>query len=63
MYSHEIDSYLRNRNWELNPIEYMNIINVKASPELDHITYNHKDNDYKVWTKNGYEWTIKVIAS
>ena len=23
MYSHEIDSYLRSRNWELNPIEYM----------------------------------------
>lgn len=60
MHSQEIDSYLRNKNWKLKPNEYVNIINVNSCPELDHIAYNSQNNDYNIWTKNGYAWTIKI---
>ena len=60
MFSHEIDNYLRDKNWMLSSEEYIYVTDVTHSPQIDHIKYNPYENNFYIHTSDGFEWTIRV---
>ncbi len=60
MYSHEIDNYLRTRNWVLNKDEYFYITDIYKNPQISRVSYNCYDNSFVMYTKDGYIWKFYV---
>ena len=60
MYSHEIDNYLRSRNWNLTTNEYSEICNLKENPQIARITYDPFQNNFAIWTDDNWNWTFTV---
>lgn len=57
MYSWEIEEYLKNRNYNITPLEFMAIIN--TSPQIKDVYYEPEDN-YRIKTDDGYTRDIKM---
>lgn len=60
MFSHEIDNFLRIRNWCLTPSEYLNITDFSQHSQLNRVTYNPFQDNYTISTKDGWNWIIKI---
>lgn len=60
MYSTEIDSYLRSRNWYLTKEEYIYVSDTKASPQICRIKYEPFDNSFYMETNDGYNWSFGI---
>jgi cupin superfamily acireductone dioxygenase involved in methionine salvage len=56
LYSHEIDSLLKSRNYTVSAADYISICN--SSPQIDHI--KACGDFYMLWTVDGYFWKITV---
>lgn len=59
MYSHEIDCYLRDKNYLLNSDELLDIIDVRVNTQIKEIKYNTFDDSYEIWTYDGWYWKFK----
>ena len=59
MYSEEIDSFLRARNFILNRDEYMELTPQK-NPQISRLSYNTAENSFHLYTYDGYEWKFYV---
>ena len=55
MYSEEIAKLLKIRYNLVSIREYIRII---ESPQVDHIKY--EDEQFKIWTNDGYAFTLKI---
>lgn len=60
MYSWEINNIVTSKNNSLNVHEYLEITNLKSNPQICRITYNAYDDNFSIYTNDGYSWTIKV---
>ena len=60
MYSHEIDIFLRIRNWTLTTEEYLYITDRKQHPQINRVTYDPYLNEYYISTQDNWHWTIKT---
>jgi hypothetical protein len=60
MYSYEITEYLNKRNYELTPIEFMDVIN--GSPQIKDVYFQGGDkyDKFKMCTDDGYNWNIRM---
>lgn len=55
MYSEEIAKLLKMRYNLVSIREYIQII---ESPQVDHVKY--ENNEFKIWTNDGYTFTLKI---
>ena len=60
MYSWEIDSYLRSRNWELTKCEYIYVSDVKINPQISKIKYEAFNNSFYMETNDGFNWVFRI---
>ena len=60
IYSHEIDHYLRSRNWLLTRYEYIYISDIQASPQIRKIKYDSYSNSFYMETNDGYNWIFRI---
>lgn len=58
MYSHEIQQLLELKNYLINHIEYLNILN--TSPQINRVEYNQQQDEYEMWTTDNYYFKYKV---
>ena len=56
MYSHEIEEYLKIRNYLLTSREYIRIL--QESPQINHVIY--KDDVITIWTEDRYKFTLRI---
>lgn len=56
MYSHEIEEYLKIRDYLLTTKEYIKIL--QESPQINHVIY--KDDVITIWTEDRYKFTLKI---
>lgn len=59
MYSHEIEQYLKERNYEITPLEFMSIIN--TSPQIRQVLLEKNDAVYTIVTDDNYKRNIRII--
>lgn len=55
MYSWEIAKLLKIRYNLVSIKEYIQIV---SSPQVDHVKY--EDNQFKIWTNDGYTFTFRI---
>ena len=60
MYSHEIKQLLELKNYLLDRKETNKILNVKDSPQINHVKYNTYDDYFEMWTSDNYYFKFKV---
>ena len=59
MYSHEIENYLKERNFEITPLEFMAIIN--TSPQIKQVLLENNDAVYTIITDDNYRRNVRII--
>lgn len=59
MYPSELKYYIDSRGGKLNREEIKIATDVNLHPQLDHITYNHWDNSYDMWDREGNHYHFK----
>lgn len=60
MYSHEIKQLLELKNYLLDRKEANKILNIKYSPQINHVKYNTYDDNFEMWTSDNYYFKFKV---
>ena len=60
MYSWEIDSYLRSRNWELTKCEYLYVSDIKVNPQISKLKYEPFNNSFYMETNDGFNWVFRI---
>ena len=60
MYSHEIKQLLELKNYLLDRKEANKILNIKDSPQINHVKYNTYDDNFEMWTSDNYYFKFKV---
>lgn len=58
MYSHEIEEYLKARNYLISAKEYLRIL--ETSPQINHTLLNCYDDSITMWTEDRYKFVIKL---
>lgn len=59
MYSYEIEQYLKERNYEITPLEFMSIIN--TSPQIKQVLLEKNDAIYTIITDDNYRRNVRII--
>lgn len=60
MYSSEIDDILKYHQFFISSKLYLEIFDIKRTPQISEIKYNSYDDNFFVKTKDNYNWTFKV---
>lgn len=60
MYSHEIKQLLELKNYLLDRKEANKILNIKDSPQINHVKYNQDTTYFEMWTSDNYYFKFKV---
>lgn len=60
MYSHEIKQLLELKNYLLDRKEANKILNIKNSPQINHVKYNTYDDNFEMWTSDNYYFKFKI---
>ena len=60
MYSHEIKQLLELKTYLLDRKEANKILNIKDSPQINHVKYNTYDDNFEMWTSDNYYFKFKV---
>ena len=60
MYSYEIKQLLELKNYLLDRKEANKILNIKDSPQINHVKYNTYDDNFEMWTSDNYYVKFKV---
>lgn len=61
MYSHEIQQLINLRNGILGGDELLIAISPQENPQLDHITYDSGNMEYKMWDNQGQYFNFKAM--
>lgn len=59
MYSHEIEEYLKERNYKITPLEFMAIIN--TSPQIKQVLLENNNAIYTILTDDNYRRNVEII--
>ncbi len=63
MYSHEIETYLRVRNYLLKtPAEILEVTDTKKSPQINWVRFHNGPNDYEMTTSDEYYFKFHVLT-
>ena len=54
MYSSEIETFLQERNYVVNPEECNILMDINQNPQIDHMQYFSGDNRYVIFTNDNY---------
>ncbi len=54
MYSAEIDTFLKERNYRITPEECNVLMDVNTNTQISHMRYFVEDNEYHIITDDGY---------
>ena len=54
MYSSEIETFLKERNYVVNPEECNLLMDINQNPQIDHMQYFTADNQYVIFTNDNY---------
>lgn len=54
MYSAEIDTFLKERNYRITPEECNILMDVNTNTQISHMRYFVEDNEYHIITDDGY---------
>lgn len=60
MYSHEIQQLLELKQYLLEQKEANKILDIKESPQINHIKFNPYNEDFEMWTSDNYYFKFKV---
>ena len=60
MYSWEIESFLKERNFCVAPEECNQIVNVNNNTQISYVKYSCYNNEYYMRTEDGYEFRFKI---
>lgn len=60
MYSSEMEQFIRNRDYYLNPEEVEKVINIVENPQIKSMKYFCDGNRYVVITEDGYTFEFSV---
>lgn len=60
MYSYEIQDYLNKKNYELTPIEFMDVINTSPQVKDVYFKYGDKFDHFKMCTDDGHSWNFRM---
>lgn len=60
MFSHELDSYISQRNYTLTPQEGLFVTDVKQHPQINHIKFDPYNGRHDIWTSDGWSWNVKI---
>lgn len=58
MYSHEIEEYLKLKEYVLEIKEYIEVVG--SSPQINSIKYNNYENKFEIATDDNYNFKFKV---
>lgn len=58
MYSHEIERLLKIKQYVLEYTEYFEVLS--TSPQINHVSYNKENDDFKINTDDNYNFVFKV---
>ena len=62
MYSHEIETYLRVRDYLLKtPVEILEVTDVKKSPQINWVKFHNGPNNYEMTTSDNYYFKFQGI--
>jgi len=63
MYSHEIENYLKARDYLLKtPAEILEVTDIKKSPQINWVRFRTGDNNYEMTTKDNYYFKFHVLT-
>jgi hypothetical protein len=63
MYSHEIETYLRVRNYLLKtPEEIFEVTDLRKNPQINWISFHNGPNDYEVKTSDDYYFKFHILT-
>lgn len=60
MYSSEIETFLKERNYVVTPEECNMLMDVNTNTQITHMRYFCADNEYHISTDDGYNFKFKV---
>lgn len=60
MYSSEIETFLKERNYVVTPEECNMLMDVNINTQITHMSYFCADNEYHISTDDGYNFKFKV---
>lgn len=60
MYSDEIETFLRKRNYVLTPEECNVIMDISTNTQISHMKYFCSNNEYHISTDDGYNFIFTV---
>ena len=58
MYSSEIETFLKERNYAVTPEECNLLMDINTNTQITHMKYI--DNEYYIYTDDGYSFVFKV---
>jgi hypothetical protein len=63
MYSHEIENYLKVRNYLLKtPAEILEVTDHKKSPQINWVKFHNGPNNYEMTTTDNYYFKFHVLT-
>lgn len=57
MYSCEIDSILKENNYNIPSTTYEIVL---SSPQIDHVKYSPYGDEFEIWTNDGWYWKFTI---
>ena len=60
MYSYEIEQYLKERNYILDSESILPVIDLLVNTQIARIKYSSENNEYEIWTHDGYYFKFTV---
>lgn len=60
MYSHEIEKFIKEKNYILDKDEYKKIFNVDNNPQIVQMKYDSYNDDFEMKTSDNYYFKVKV---
>ncbi len=63
MYSHEIENFLKIRNYLLKtPEEIIEVTDIKKSPQINWIKFHNGENNYEMTTHDNFYFKFHVLT-
>ena len=60
MYSSEIETFLKERNYAVTPEECNLLMDINTNTQITNMKYFYKENEYHICTDDGYTFVFKV---
>lgn len=61
MYSHEIQEYIKLRNYLIGGDDLLTLTSIEENPQLNHIIYHPDSSSYEMWDRDGEYFNFKAM--